>query len=733
MADSTTVNFQFGTIQLGFVKTTNYQELTEFDPAGVNVTLVRHRITVRGVLARNLIPAESGEIAGDVLARLRRYILRARRYLLYGIAGKKIVEVGSSASPDNPDLNIDAANGPKCLWVTATDIAEGGIVIEASFEAALVPCSGTARGILAHTFNQKEDYDSAGYCTVTTMGTIVTRSDLRQDATQLLKDANVPQIRDGYKRLSKSFMLSDNGLKLTYQITDREYPNRPPEGAIEADGQFAIVTGAGGNGAYANVDVSLSGFKEVPQRKLYLLAVEIILAKTKVIRAVDPKTKAPSQISLTVTQDLFENRMKASSVILLDQKKLFFDREEGIGEWNPDLFLGRTFRPKGLNIPSEPVPVNRPEQYLDTSVLPNTEVPRRVEELRDGQLVDMIRAEFNEPCDELVVLVQSNNKPRTPGTLVGGIAGGILDGIIGELQSDGGTAGGGGIGNVFPPDFIPGESSTPRLFTEDIFGALGVVPDLPTLTPLSNDDYPPSLTDLFPPGGTGGEPADPTFGNTGGNVVDNRSARQLSDLPDLDIPYTSYLVSIGHAYDSGKRGTRGVGLPVAGVTPPNPVASVGNPTLTITAAWTAERMGGRPQIPDPDSGDENYVLIAANIKPDEVRRMPGGVLRYIVTGTYVYFVVRPSLSPILDAYPPFLLADVQADARAGLTESEYRTAKGILFGRVRTIPARPFFVPPPTAADVPEVPVPPPAPDLTDAAGGPVLGGDPNYNPSPGG
>ncbi len=737
MAETATVSFQFGSVVLSNVLTREYREEVQTDPSRVNITTVKHRITVQGTLAGGLPPAESGEGPGDVMAGLRRYLLRHRRYLCYAIAGKKVVEVGSSSSPDNPALNKDAANGPRCLWVNAVSIADGCVVVEVAVEAELVPCDVQSRAILSHRFSQREDYDAAGYCTLTTQGLIVTRSDIERTPTQILEGAGLPKIRDGYTRKGKSFTLMDDGVRFLYQIVDQEHHRRPPEGVVEADGSFTVVTGATGSGAYANVTIRLRGFKEVTKQQLYEKAAAIYLAKTLSIRAVDEKGQ-PSKVSVRASEELYKNVIELQFEVLADEKKLTVGRD-GRGRFRSEIFGGDggNFRPGGPSVPGLPVPVN-----------PGQADGAREEVLRDGQLVDMLRSALQEPCESLAVVRQ----PSGRGTARSGTAAALAGQLGDATATPGPVAGGGSIGTFTPEqvDAILGGNA------RTIAGAFGV--ELPGVQFNAAEAFPadgrePSLTErYFPDAGGAATPPNNEFGAFGSNDVQSRRPATF-DPPDVGLPYTSYLVTIDHELDTGKRVAAGCGPrdPKTGRMPKAPVAAVHNPTLTVHVAWTAERYGAPPQIPDPCAGDPNVVLIRKRITTEQPRRIPSGELRYAVSGRYDYGIREPELFPILEAFPPFLLQDVMADIRAGIEsgDSAPSMAKNILWLRMKTAPPAKFFGP----CETPEETVPrelrgaapseglagllgdvqPSALELAASVAALASGAVPPYNPNPGG
>lgn len=59
--------------------------------------------------------------------------------------------------------------------------------------------------------------------------------------------------------------------------------------------------------------------------------------------------------------------------------------------------------------------------------------------------------------------------------------------------------------------------------------------------------------------------------------------------------------------------------------------------------WVAERIGGIPEIPDPNTGDTNEVLEESITTPVSVNYLPDGVSKiFSISGKYIYIIKKPT-------------------------------------------------------------------------------------------
>lgn len=73
------------------------------------------------------------------------------------------------------------------------------------------------------------------------------------------------------------------------------------------------------------------------------------------------------------------------------------------------------------------------------------------------------------------------------------------------------------------------------------------------------------------------------------------------------------------------------------------------PTLLWVSDWTAEKLNGIPDVPDPDAVDDSWELLDSHVELADIKFLPDGVTPvYRVSGTYVYGNKNPSDSIFSD-------------------------------------------------------------------------------------
>jgi hypothetical protein len=114
-----------------------------------------------------------------------------------------------------------------------------------------------------------------------------------------------------------------------------------------------------------------------------------------------------------------------------------------------------------------------------------------------------------------------------------------------------------------------------------------------------------------------------------------------------DAPYTQFTIQSEFREQSGR-----LGIPVAG--PPGTPAKMIQfhaPIQERVVRWTATRVGSIPELPSPNTGSSNEVLISKRIIPEAPKPYRSGNFSlFRVTGEYVYQILQP-LVPGVDAIP----------------------------------------------------------------------------------
>lgn len=185
-----------------------------------------------------------------------------------------------SYNPTGKDLN----NGPKVRVIGLTQITGDTLIrAELEFEICKMECDPNgslynASGVLSNRWTVSDDIDNNRQTTRTWSGTLRTMTSVVN--ANSFRGLVVPKLQEGFRRDSMHFLVSEDGLSLQYQVTDREIAYSAPSPATSWDlSTTERVERSGQNHNYVDVDVRLSGDRNVDKKRLVQLATAIADAK----------------------------------------------------------------------------------------------------------------------------------------------------------------------------------------------------------------------------------------------------------------------------------------------------------------------------------------------------------------------------------------------------------------------------------------------------------------------
>ena len=328
-------NFSYGAITLSFCHTAEFREEAQYDPSGVDLLYTDIDLTVEGVLAQGLAPAVASERPADLMQRLEHALLHPRQRLRYRLGGVTVLAIDPpdkaplKSTPADTDVGtkqaVDVNHGPKPQSVSFFNVVEGGVGVRFRIRACMVNCHGITeaavrRGYASNRFEQSEEFDELGYRTVRTSGLMIGRSDLKVGLDQFRWKV-VPAVPQGYQRLSSRWTLSPDGLRLSYEFTDKEYYLGPPKPAKRASGRVTFVSNQTGSMWYGECRFILEGDKLTARAALASRAIKIAVGVIGryALAGADGK---PMMSQATYGFDAFENRVEVGFRITCDAKKI---------------------------------------------------------------------------------------------------------------------------------------------------------------------------------------------------------------------------------------------------------------------------------------------------------------------------------------------------------------------------------------------------------------------------
>jgi hypothetical protein len=307
---------QYNSIDFGLVKSIRLGQVPKMDDSDTDQIWTVFTLEVESVLS---VLDDGTEIGGDnksgadgpggLDAYIRHKLTRPRRKLKYTVSDEVVLEVTTPAGNNSAEV-LDANNGPKIRDCTVTSITERTFRIHWVCEVALADCDQTSQKFASHRWQTETQIDGKGYTTRTTVGTIQTRSDMRENPDQLRGLCAPPLLRDFHREYT--FTLQKDGLALHYTIRDVQKYLLPPKGVVHADGQFSITTQPPGAVFWAQCDVHLEGRKAFPKKDLLQLATVMCLNRIEAARPVNDSKRRPAVMGGAFSEKLFENSVSVS-------------------------------------------------------------------------------------------------------------------------------------------------------------------------------------------------------------------------------------------------------------------------------------------------------------------------------------------------------------------------------------------------------------------------------------
>jgi hypothetical protein len=303
----------YDNLDLGLVRTMKVEQKAKYDPHNTDTLYIANRFTVETVLSTLPLTVPDGPLAGvippatidddrpaDIMARIRRILLRPRRDFKYSQVDEAGETILLQVTADS-----EANNGPKPESCTVTQVADRTWKIEWEVEVAVQDCTAFQE-FASNRFETTQDIDERGYSTITTMGRVFVRTDMKR-SPDALRPVITPPVPKGFRRKSM-YQVAEDGLSMAYKFTDSEFFLGPPKNAVLAKGRFSIVTVPPGAIMWAQVDVHLEGKKDQPKRQLMETAVLLALRRLEAADIVaDPIRGKPFVEGGSLSEELWDN------------------------------------------------------------------------------------------------------------------------------------------------------------------------------------------------------------------------------------------------------------------------------------------------------------------------------------------------------------------------------------------------------------------------------------------
>ena len=347
-------------------QTTSWEESVEYDPSGMNMVANKIVLVFEGSVMLNVgelfntcdnLGIEIQETPDLTFRQRLNMVLRnlsmsgGTLVVFDDVMNEEIFQAYSSQTEDLTDVqkrNIDIAAGPKPRNVRVLQIVNSYARISFQVEVTKIRClSGetsdiqelgedpTLGFVVSNRCWTEESLDKNFYTTRTYSGRL--RISSPDKSVHFYRDLYYPPLEDGFRRESVRFSESEDGLSLSYSVTDKQVRSSAPYPATEFSGSvsYSVINGAD---IRLNMQLTMIGRPDCPKDALTARAMQAV---TKRISDFTSDGASGFQEKFNVSENLGD----PPSVSIDVAYRLFLTSKESIGsqeavEELEQLFMG---------------------------------------------------------------------------------------------------------------------------------------------------------------------------------------------------------------------------------------------------------------------------------------------------------------------------------------------------------------------------------------------------------
>lgn len=310
-------------VSLPFPLHTSFQQEAVYDEVGQTDRIyTKFDITVQALINTDYQSSIIAGIAANsppstIMKAIRQRLLQQRKQLVITSNGVDLIPAAMTGNAGT----IDAKNGPQPQYCHITALTEETYLISWKVIAhywenntlATPNVNDPGDNVLFNRWTEDVTIDECNYSKIHRNGTFAIRSDnLSADMADDLRAemANV-SIPDGFKRESARYTVSPDGLRLHYDIVDKEVFRQPPKPAFKAEGTYRETTTLYGFNRTGTISLTLTGSKESTQTDLLNAAIQIAVFKMSTgVLGTNARLSIFQQGDIEI--QLYENRVKVS-------------------------------------------------------------------------------------------------------------------------------------------------------------------------------------------------------------------------------------------------------------------------------------------------------------------------------------------------------------------------------------------------------------------------------------
>lgn len=287
-------------IQIFNCLTVRFEQEAEFEELGSgNVLGQKFTVEVIGYVHNDVTMADAvriepfvgGATATEQCVYLRTLAMKQRQRFEMEVGADTNGNGGSILLEADPFVGNDAANlthkdinnGPRCTNFDIEHLTATVMRVSATFEIMKAECSGFGAnrtnnsGVLSHVWRVEDSVSQNFFTTRTFAGVLRLASSVGYNPHSF-RSLVIPPLQPGMRRDSMKFVAHENGLELSYVITDQEVAFAPPAPATSWNFKHTESVGMG-KLIFGEISVLLRGDRHADRRKLLTIAAGIVEAR----------------------------------------------------------------------------------------------------------------------------------------------------------------------------------------------------------------------------------------------------------------------------------------------------------------------------------------------------------------------------------------------------------------------------------------------------------------------
>lgn len=292
------------------VRTGDFSAVTIYDESGVVAMGVRKSLSFTG-----FVNAASESAFGAAIDGLHDRLNRPRQRLRVQFGTDVVVDVQPSRGGD---AGADIESGPRISQLSVQQIHGGRAAFVSGVAEWTEPPSKATEDeptIVSHRYEVRSELDETGRETRIVSGRLVLSGALLAPNPDLFRAHVYPVEVVGYQRVRQEYIVSSDGLSLTYLVADREAYRPLPDGILTAEGQQSIdlIEPSARQNEVGKVEINLAftltGSRLITPGALVDAAMDVLNARLLAQATTSDGTLIVRRISFT--EDIFGPRRLA--------------------------------------------------------------------------------------------------------------------------------------------------------------------------------------------------------------------------------------------------------------------------------------------------------------------------------------------------------------------------------------------------------------------------------------